>query len=184
MQYLGTTSKWQKDLSLFPWQIIQHHSNSSPCPNHWFHRRWSWLVLWRTTSASRTSNKQDALFIRGLEGKSRESRDIWTNRKFGLGLQNEPKQRLTVLCKEKTLVTANTLFQQPKRQLCTWPSPNGQAEIRLIMFFAAKNEEALSVSQKKWDLEMTVAHIMSSLLQNVSLNWRKQVKPLGHWGYT
>ena len=47
-----------------------------------------------------------------------------------------------MLCKEKMLVTANTLFQQPKRQLYTWPSPNGQA-IRLIMFFAAKNEETL-----------------------------------------
>ena len=34
-------------------------------------------------------------------------------------------------------------FPQPKRQLYTWPSPNGQAEIRLILFFAAKNEEAL-----------------------------------------
>ena len=57
------------------------------------------------------------------------------------------------------------------------------AEIRMIIFFAAKNEEAL-YSQQNQDLEMTMAHIMNFLLQNVSLNWRKQAKLLGHWGYT
>ena len=43
------------------------------------------------------------------------------------------------------------------------------AEIRMIIFFAAKNEEAL-YSQQNQDLEMTMAHIMNFLLQNVSLN--------------
>ena len=37
--------------------------------------------------------------------------------KFGLGVQNEAGQRLTELCQENTLVTANTLFQQHKRGL-------------------------------------------------------------------
>ena len=45
-------------------------------------------------------------------------------------------------------------------------------EIRLIIFFAAEDEEAL-YSQQKQDLELTVAQIMSSLLQNSGLNWRK-----------
>ena len=38
-------------------------------------------------------------------------------------------------------------------------------EIRLIMFFAAEDGEVL-YSQQKQDLELTVAQIMSSLLQN------------------
>jgi len=42
-------------------------------------------------------------------------------------------------------------------------------EIRLIIFFAAKNGEALYSPQKQ-DLELTVAHIISSLLQNSGLN--------------
>ena len=46
--------------------------------------------------------------------------------KFGLGVQNEAGQRLTEFCKENALVTANTLFQQHKRQLYTWTSPDGQ----------------------------------------------------------
>ena len=42
-------------------------------------------------------------------------------------------------------------------------------EIRLIIFFAAKDEEAL-YSQQKQDQELTVAQIMSSLLANAELN--------------
>ena len=45
-------------------------------------------------------------------------------------------------------------------------------EIRLIIFFAAKDGEVLYIQQKQ-DWELTVAHIMNSLLQNWDLNWRK-----------
>ena len=46
--------------------------------------------------------------------------------KFGLGVQNKAGQRLTEFCQENTLVIANTLFQQHKRRLYTWTSPDGQ----------------------------------------------------------
>ena len=46
--------------------------------------------------------------------------------KFGLGVQNEAWQRLTELCQENALVRVNILFQQHKRRLYTWTSPNGQ----------------------------------------------------------
>ena len=46
--------------------------------------------------------------------------------KFGLEVQNEAGQRLIELCQENTLVIANTLFQQHKRRLYTWTSPDGQ----------------------------------------------------------
>ena len=45
-------------------------------------------------------------------------------------------------------------------------------EIRLIIFFAAKDGEAL-YSQQKQDWELTVAQIMNSLLQNSDFSWRK-----------
>ena len=45
-------------------------------------------------------------------------------------------------------------------------------KIRLIIFFAAEDGDAL-YSQQKQDLKLTVAQIMSSLLQNSDLNWRK-----------
>ena len=45
---------------------------------------------------------------------------------FGLGVQNEAGQRLIEFCQENALVIANTLFQQHKRRLYTWTSPDGQ----------------------------------------------------------
>ena len=45
---------------------------------------------------------------------------------FGLGVQNESGQRLTEFCQENALVIANTFFQQCKRRLYTWTSPDGQ----------------------------------------------------------
>ena len=46
--------------------------------------------------------------------------------KFSLGVQNEAGQRLTEFCQENAWVIANTLFQQHKRRLYTWTSPDGQ----------------------------------------------------------
>ena len=46
--------------------------------------------------------------------------------KFGLGVQNEARKRLTQFCQENTLVIANTLFQQHKRRLYTWTSSDSQ----------------------------------------------------------
>ena len=45
-------------------------------------------------------------------------------------------------------------------------------EIRLIIFFAAKDGEAL-YSQQKQHQELTMAQILNSLLQNSDLNWIK-----------
>ena len=46
--------------------------------------------------------------------------------KFGLGIRNEAGQRLIEFCQENELVIANTFFQQHKRRLYTWTSPDGQ----------------------------------------------------------
>ena len=46
--------------------------------------------------------------------------------KFGHGVQNEAGQRLRKFCQENSLVIANTFFQQHKRRLNTWTSPDGQ----------------------------------------------------------
>ena len=80
-------------------------------------------------------------------------------------MRNEAGQRLIEFCQVNALVIANTLFQQHKRRLYTWTSPDGQHRNQLIIFFAAKDEEVLH-SQQKQDQEMTVAQIMNSLLPN------------------
>ena len=46
--------------------------------------------------------------------------------KLGLRIWNEAEQRLIEFCQENALVMENTLFQQHKRRLYTWTSPDGQ----------------------------------------------------------
>ena len=70
--------------------------------------------------------KKDALFIIGdWNAKVGSQETPGVTGEFGLGVQNEAGQRLIELCQENALVIANTLFQQHKRRLYTWTSPDG-----------------------------------------------------------
>ena len=85
--------------------------------------------------------------------------------KFDLEVQNEVGQRLTEFCQENILITANTLFQKNTREDSTYEYHQMiNTKIRLIIFFAAKDGEAL-YSQKKQDQELTVAQIKNYLLK-------------------
>ena len=67
--------------------------------------------------------KKDVLFIIGDWNAKVESQEIpGVTGKFGLGVHNEARQRLTEFCQENILVIANTLFQHHKRRLYTWTS--------------------------------------------------------------
>ena len=71
--------------------------------------------------------KKDVLFIiRDWNAKVGSQETSGVTGKFGLGIQNEAGQRLIEFCQENTLVIANTLFQQHKKRLYTWTSPDGQ----------------------------------------------------------
>ena len=114
--------------------------------------------------------KKDVLFIIGdwnAKVGSQETRGV--TGKFGLGIRNEAGQRIIEFCQENALVIANTLFQQHKRRLCTWTSPDGQHRNQIDNILCSQNEEAL-YSQQKQDQELTVAQIMNSLLPNSDLN--------------
>ena len=69
--------------------------------------------------------------------------------KFGLGVQNEAGQRLIEFCQENAVVIANTLFQQYKRKLYTWTSPDGQHQNWIDYILLAKDGEALYSQQKQ-----------------------------------
>ena len=108
--------------------------------------------------------KKDVLFIiREWNPKVGSQETPGITGKFGLGVQNEAGQRLIDFCQENVLVIANTLFQQHKTTHGHHQMVN--TDIRLIIFFAAKDGEAL-YSQQKQDQELTVAQIMKSLLPN------------------
>ena len=71
--------------------------------------------------------KKDVLFMIGDWNAKVRSQEIpGVTGKSGLGVQNEAGQRLIEFCQENTLIIANTLFQQHKRRLYTWTSPDGQ----------------------------------------------------------
>ena len=71
--------------------------------------------------------KKDVLFIIGDWNAKVGSQEIpAVMGKFGLGVQNEAGQKLKEYCQENTLVIANTLFQQHKRRLYIWTSPDSQ----------------------------------------------------------
>ena len=71
--------------------------------------------------------QKDVLFIIGdWNAKVGSQETPGVTGKFALGVQNEAGQRLRELCQENALVIANTLFQQHKRRLYTWTSPDGQ----------------------------------------------------------
>ena len=71
--------------------------------------------------------KKDVLFIIGDWNAKVGSQEIpGVTGKLGLRVQNEAGQRLIEFCQENSLVIANTLFQQHKRRLYTWTSPDGQ----------------------------------------------------------
>ena len=73
----------------------------------------------------RTPKKDVLLIIGDWNAKLRSQETLGVTGTFGLGVQNEAGQRLIEFCQENTLVIANTLFQQRRRRLYTWTSPDG-----------------------------------------------------------
>ena len=92
----------------------------------------SFVTLYRTqgsrpSTRKRSEKQKNVLFIIGDWNAKVGSQEIpRITGKFGVGVQNEAGQRLTEFCQENALVIANILFQQHKRQLDTWTSPDGQ----------------------------------------------------------
>ena len=121
------SQKRQNNLCSFPRQTIQYHGNPnlSPTSNaeeaeiEQFYEDLQYLV--------ELTSKKDVLFIiGGWNAKVGSQETPGVTGKFGLGVQNEVEQRLIEFCQENTLVIANTLFQQHKRRLYTWTSPDGR----------------------------------------------------------
>ena len=81
------------------------------------------MVLWRSTRPLELTPPKDVFFIIADWNAKVGSQALpGVTGKFSLGVRNEAGQRLIVLPRD-TLVLANTLFQQHKRRLYTWTSP-------------------------------------------------------------
>ena len=121
------SEKQQNDLCSFPRQTIQYHniqvyaptSNAEEAEVEWFYEDLQDLL--------ELTPKKDFLFIIGdWNAKVGSQETPGVIGKFGLGVQNEAGKRKIEFCQENELVIANTLFQQHKRGLYTWTSPDGR----------------------------------------------------------
>ena len=121
---------------------------------------------------SRINTKKRCPFHhRGLEWKSRKSRDTWS------------KRQVWSWSTEWSRAKANRVLPREHTDHSKHPLPTTQenthghhqmvnTETRLTIFFAAENGEAL-YSQQKQDQDLAMAQIMNSLLPNSDLNWSK-----------
>ena len=77
--------------------------------------------------------------------------------KFGLEVQNEAGNRLIEFCQENSQVIANTLFQQHKRRLFTWTSPDGQYQNQIDYILCSQRWRS-SIQSAKTKLEVGPDH--------------------------
>ena len=80
---------------------------------------------------------------RGLECRSRKSKTPGVTGKFGLGVWNEAGQRLIEFCQKNALVIANILSNNTREGSTHGHHQMVNSKIKLIIFFAAKDREAL-----------------------------------------
>ena len=108
----------------------------------------------------------------GLECKTGSQEIPGVTGKFSLGVQNEAGERLTEFCPENTLVTANTLFQQHKRQLYTWTSPDGQYRIQIDYILCSRRCRS-SIQSAKTRLEADCGSDHELLIAKFRLKLKK-----------
>ena len=157
-------------------QVYAPTSNAEEAEDEWFCEDLQGLL-------ELTPKKWWSFHYRGLECKSRKSRNIWSN------------GQIWPWSTEWSRAKANRVLPRECTGHSKHPHPIIQEEtrhghhqmvntkIRLIIFFAAKDGEAL-YSQQKQDQELTVAQIINSLFPNSNLSWRKWGNPLYHSGMT
>ena len=140
-----------------------------------------WMVLWRPTRSSRTNTPKRCPFHhRGLECKRRKSRDTWSNRKNWpwSNRKNWPWSNRenwpwsTKWSRENAGVIANTLFQEHRRRLYTWTSPDGQS-LNHTDYILCRQRWRSSIQSAKTSPGAHCGSDHGSLLPNSELNWRK-----------
>ena len=106
-----------------PFNILE--SKSMPRPV--ILKKLSWRILGRPTRTSRTNtHKRCPFHYRGLECKSRKSRNSWHNRQIWPWSTEWSRAKANRVLPREHTGHSNTLFQQHKRRLYTWTSPDGQ----------------------------------------------------------
>jgi len=117
-------------------------------------------------------SKKYVLFIRGdWNAKVGSQETPGVTGKFGLGEWNEARQRLIEFCQKNTLVIAKTLFQQHKRRLYTWTSPDGQHQNQIDYILCSQRWRSSKQSVKRLGADCGSDHEL--LIAKVRLKLKK-----------
>ena len=85
------------------------------------------MVLWRPTRPSRINTiKRCSSHLRGLEWKSRKEADTWSDRQVWPWSTKWIRAKTNRVLPREHMGHSKKHFQQHKRQLYTWTSPDGQ----------------------------------------------------------
>ena len=128
--------------------------------------------------------KRDVLFIIGDWNAKVESQEIpgGVTGKFGLGVQNETGQRLTKFCQENALLIANILFQQHKRRLYTWASPDGQYQNQIDYILCSQRwRSSIQSAETRPGADCGSDHEL--LIARFRLKWKKVEKTTRSFRY-
>jgi len=125
MEWSLFISKANKPLSITVIQVYAPTINAEEAEVEWFYEDLQDLL-------ELTQKKWCPFHYRGLECKSRKSRDTWSSRQVWPWSTKWSRAKTTEIWQENTLVIANTLFQQYKRKHYTWTSPDGQYQNQIV----------------------------------------------------
>jgi len=146
-------------------QVYGPTSNTEEAEAEWFYEDLQDLL--------EITPKKDVLFIIGdwnAKGGSQETPGV--TGKFGPGVRNETGQRLREFCQENALVTAITLFQQHKRRLYTWTSPDGQHRNQIDYILCSQRRRS-SIQSAKTRPGADCGSDHELLIAKFRLKWKK-----------
>ena len=115
--------------------------------------------------------KRCPFHYRVLECKNRKSRNTWSNRQIWLWSTEGSRGKASRVFQENTLVISNTLFQQYKRRLYTWTTPDGQQQNQIDYQISCS---LYPDPQKPWDALFLVLVV---ICYPVIDNWRRKWQP-------
>ena len=135
-----------KPFNIMVIQLYAPTSNAEEAEVEWFYEDLQDLL--------QLTPKKDVLFILGdWNAKVGSQETPGVTGKFGLGVQNEARQRLIEFCQENTLVIAKTLFQQHKRRPYTWTSPDGQHRNQIDYILCSQRWRSSIQSTKESEMQ-------------------------------
>ena len=130
-----------KPFSITAIQVYAPTNNAEETEVEWFYEDLQDLLELTLT--------KDVLFIiRDWNAKVGSQEIAGVTGKSGLGVQNEAGQRLIEFCQENALVIASTLFQQHKRRLYIWTSPDGQYQNQIDYILCSQRWRSSTQSAK------------------------------------